>query len=137
MEVRNYRENDLNRTGRPTARTSQTKLSGIQSRYELNRTSRPSFVFLQTFLLSSQLPGVSHSEHPPCVVEFESCLEHSCCNKVANWGYLSRLALVAVSDTGERRLVVDSGTKKFAEEQMNGRAVRFSSYRLVKLGGND
>ena len=36
LETRNYRENHLNRTGRPTAPTSQAKLSGIQSMHAYN-----------------------------------------------------------------------------------------------------
>ena len=34
---------------RPSAPTSQTKVSGNQSRYDLYRTSRPSFVFCKLF----------------------------------------------------------------------------------------
>ena len=138
LEAQIYRQNDLNRTGRPTSPTSHAKLSGIQSRYDLNRTSRPSFVFLQTFLFSSQLPrGVAVGTPPPWVVGFERDLapkKPSWCNKLANWGYLSRLVSLQ-SGAPERAgcMVVASRTKKFAEKQMNGREVRFSSYRLTKL----
>ena len=65
---------DLNRTSRPTSaktgrskidsQPSQAKLSGIQSRYELNRTSRPSFVFLQTFFCS-RVRGAALGTPPP------------------------------------------------------------------------
>ena len=49
---------------RPSSQPSHAKLSGIQSRYELNRTSRPSFVFLQTFFCS-RVRGVAHGTPPP------------------------------------------------------------------------
>ena len=59
---------------RPKSPTSQTKLSGNQSRYDLYRTSRPSFVFLQTFLLfGSTVPrGVTLGTPPPWLVELKS-----------------------------------------------------------------
>ena len=50
----------------------------------------------------------------------------------------SRSSQVGLLQPGLRTIAaVDSRTKKFAEKQMNGREVRYSSCRLVKLCGND
>ena len=98
--------------------------------------------FCKLFLKSSQLPtGVSPSEHPPWVVEFE---RGACAQKaflLQQIGVLffqwSVSHMADMLEHRERRLVVDSTSKKFAEKQMNGREVRYSSCRLVKLCGND
>ena len=71
-----------------------------------------------------------HSEHPPWVVELDRDLSSK---KEASVLVADKCRTFSESRDYEPTCPELENRKKFAETQMNGREVRFRSYRLVKL----
>ena len=108
---------------RPSAPTSQTKLSGNQSRYDLYRTSRPCFCFSANIFCCR---GKRGTPPPPSVVELERGLARALFHNskvLSSTLHIFRCWVVTRLGT---RLVVDSITKNIFIKTKN-MVVRFAT----------